>query len=64
MLKIMGLVRSGRRLKKTGQPLTAENILAAYIDDNDMGDLDGIDWDALMAFVIKWLPIILALIGK
>jgi hypothetical protein len=61
-LTIPQLVARGRKLKAAGVDVTAEALMGDWLGDNGAAAGVGADWDAILAFIEKLLPIILKLI--
>lgn len=61
-LTIPQLTTRARKLKAAGQPVTAETLMGDWMGENGMAAGVGADWDEILAFIEKLLPIILKLI--
>lgn len=62
-LTIPQLVARGKKLKAAGVEVTAESLMSDWLGDNGAALGAGADWDAILAFIEKLLPIILQLIA-
>ena len=61
-LTIPKLVARGVKLKAAGVDVTAENLMGDWLGENGATAGVGADWDSILAFIEKLLPIILKLI--
>ena len=59
---IRKLVRAARAVKDRGEEVNAVNIMLQLADDMDADDLKGFDWDGLLDFIERLIPLIVKLI--
>jgi hypothetical protein len=67
-ITLPNLIAKAQELKADNKEVTPESLLSAMLDDPQVsgalkGDLDGLDWEALLDFVIKFLPLILKIVA-